>query len=161
MSKDAVMVVQGHVAWDYADRPDPQGPPYTFTGVEVSRCIVGDCPDTLVLRHRGGKAGGLHLYIPGMPTFQVGEEVLLFLEDDYEKTPGYYSVLGMVQGFFRVITEPVSGQKLAVQQLGHVTMAAPDENGTVKPIGAIKPIIEEVETLVKQIKVLRAKGGGQ
>ncbi len=161
MSKDALLVVQGHVAWTYADRPDPDGPPYTFTGVEVSRCVAGDCPDTVVLRHRGGKAGGLHLYIPGMPTFVPGQEVLLFLEDDYESVPGYMAVVGMVQGSFLLVTEPVSGQKLAVQQIGHVNMAAPDEAGNIVPIGAVKPIIEEVEALVTEIKKLRAKGGVQ
>jgi hypothetical protein len=156
------MIVQGHVAWDYSTLPDPDGPTYTFTGIEVSRCIAGDCPEVVVLRHRGGIAGGVHLFIPGMPRFEPGEEVLLFLEDDYEEVPGLYAVRGMAQGHFKVLKEPASGLKLAVQQLGGVTLAAPDAKGSIKPVGAVTPIIEEVETLVARIRELRAKkGGGQ
>lgn len=160
MSKDATMVVQGHVSWDYAARPDPQGPPYTYTGIEVSRCIAGDCPDTVVLRHRGGIAGGLHLFIPGMPRFEPGQEVLLFLREDYEEVDGLHAVLGMVQGLFLVVTEPVSGKKLAVQQLGNVTLAAPDEKGSIKPVGKVAPMVMELEAMIKEIQVFRSKKGG-
>ncbi len=160
MSQDAEMVVLGHVAWSYAVQPDPDGPIYTMTGVEVGRCIAGDCPETVVLRHRGGTVDGLTLYIPGMPRFVPGQEVLLFLEPDYEKVPGYHSVVGMVQGFFLVVTEPVSGARLAVQQLGGVTLAAPDANGSIAPIGGVSAIIEEVGVLEARIVDARSKKGG-
>jgi len=160
LSRDAVMVVQGHVSWDYAARPDPDAPPYTYTGIEVTRCVAGSCPETVVLRHRGGNAGGTNLFIPGMPRFAPGQEVLLFLRDDYEEQAGYFSVLGMVQGFFLVIEEPASGRKIAVQQLGAVTLASPDANGSITPTGPGVPIIEDLEALVGRIVEMRAKKGG-
>lgn len=160
MSRDAVMVVQGHVAWDYAIEDESRGTIYSVTGVEVSRCIAGTCPETVVLRHRGGTAGGVTLYIPGMPRFVPGQEVLLFLEGDYEGKEGTYSVLGMVQGLFHVLTEPVSGKKLAVQQLGGVTMAAPDQEGNIAPIGPVAPVILEVQDLVQEVLDARKKKGG-
>jgi len=160
MSRDAEMVVRGHVSWDYSVRPDPDGPIYTLTGVEVNRCIAGDCPETVELRHRGGTVGDLTLYIPGMPTFKPGQEVLLFLEPDYENVPGYHSVVGMVQGFFLVVTEPVSGKRLAVQQLRGVSLAAPNADGTIVPVGGVSALIQEVGALEARIVEARAKKGG-
>ena len=162
MSKDAEIVVRGHVSWDYAVQPDPDGAIYSLTGVEVDRCIAGDCPESVELRHRGGTVGDLTLYIPGMPRFTPGQEVILFLEPDYEKVPGYHSVLGMVQGFFVVVTEPVTGTKLAVQQLGGVTIAAPDENGSIAPVAGVSAVIGVADVLEDRIVDARSKkGGGQ
>jgi hypothetical protein len=159
MSKDAVMVIQGHVAWDYAVQADSQGPIYSITGVEVDKCIAGECPETVVLRHRGGTVGDLTLFIPGMPRFSPGQEVLLFLSPDYEGKPGYHSVLGMGQGFFRVVTEPVSGKRLAIQQLGHATLAAPDAGGSIVPTST-SPLIMELGEIIEAIIRARASEGG-
>jgi len=160
MSVDSEIVVRGHVSWDYSVQPDPDGPIYTLTGVEVGRCIAGDCPEAVELRHRGGTVGDLTLYIPGMPDFSPGQEVLLFLEPDWEGVPGYHSVVGMAQGFFLVVTEPVTGTKLAVQQLRGVTLAAPDASGNILPVGKASAVIEEVDVLEARIVDARSKKGG-
>jgi hypothetical protein len=161
MSQDALMVVHGHVSWDYADRPDPAGDPYSYTGVEVTTCITGTCPETVELRHRGGEVqSGLNLYIPGMPRFEVGDEVLLFLEPDYENVAGYRAVMGMAQGHFIVVTEPVTGHKLAVQQIGKVTLAVPDQSGNIVPAHKVAPIIMRLEDMVDEVRKLAAEKGG-
>ncbi len=162
LSRDAVMVVQGHVAWDYAARPDPDAPIYTYTGIEVSRCVAGECPEAVTLKHRGGTVGEWTLYIPGMPRFTPGREVLLFLENDPEGEKDLYYTVGMIQGFFDVTTDPETGVKSAEQQLGGVTLAAPGPDGQIAPVHGVKPIVLELETLVQRIgKALEpvAEGG--
>ena len=57
MAQDASMVVQGHVAWDYSVRPDPKGSIFTYSGLEVSGCVAGECPETVMLKHEGGTVG--------------------------------------------------------------------------------------------------------
>ena len=113
MSEEAALIVHGHVAWNYTTRNEAEGPIYTYTGFEVETCVAGECPDAVTLKHRGGTVGDLTLYIPGMPRFADGQEALLFLRPDPEGEEGRWAVFGMVQGFFHVVTEPASGEKLA------------------------------------------------
>lgn len=165
MVEDAVVVVQGHVAWNYSARPDPDGPVFTYTGLEVSRCIAGACPETVTLKHEGGTVGDLTLFISGMPRFTPGEEVLLLLEPDPNGEAGMYYTVGMVQGFFRVLTDPETGTKSAVQQLGAVTLAAPGPDGVITAVETPAPIADDLEALVERIReafeARKKKGGGK
>lgn len=164
MSREAVMVVQGHVAWDYSARPDPDGPIYTFTGIEVTRCMGGDCPEAVTLKHRGGTVGDITTFIPGMPRFEPGQEVVLFLEHDPEGEPDMYYTVGMAQGFFLVRTDPDTGAKTAVQQLGSAAIAEPDESGVIKIKKGAKPLVMSVDDLAAQVQAARqalGKGGGK
>lgn len=159
MSRDAAMVVQGHVAWDYSARKDGTGDVYTYTGIEVTRCVAGDCPETVTLRHKGGTVGQWTLFISGMPRFQPGQEVLLFLRPDYEGEPGYHAVLGMAQGHFLVEKNAKTGKKVAAQQLGGVGLAQEDGSGKIFPVDGVKPIVMEIEALVAKIREARAAAG--
>ncbi len=165
MSREASMVVQGHVAWDYSAVKNGEGEIYTYTGIEVTRCVAGDCPETVTLKHKGGTVGELTLYISGMPRFEPGQEVLLFLRADPEGEAGYHSVLGMAQGHFLIQKSQKTGKKTAVQQLGKVGLAQADSTGSIVPVGGVQPIAMEIETLVSKIKAARAAaaatGGGK
>ncbi len=164
MSDEAVMVVQGHVAWDFCTRQGPSAPIYTYTGIEMSRCVVGDCPGSLTLKHRGGTVGELTQVIPGMPRFSPGQEVLLFLREDPEGEADRYAVFGMVQGFFLILEDPDSGQDMAVQQLEGVSLATTDSMGKIVPAGIVEPVVMDLEALVQRIRDARAaaeKGGGK
>ena len=152
MTRLSVMVVQGHVAWDYSARPDPDGPIYTYTGIEVDRCVAGYCPETVTLKHQGGTVEDLTLFISGMPRFTPGDEVLLFLENDPEGVPDMYYTVGMVQGYFRIHVDAEDGTKTAVQQLGGITMAEPDETGLIKPVGNVGPIVLELDYLIARVR---------
>lgn len=156
MSAEAAMVITGHVAWDYSTRQGEDSPVYTFTGVEVQTCVVGKCPETVTLKHRGGTVGDFTQVIPGMPRFLPGQRVLLFLRQDPEGEPDMYAVFGMVQGFFLVLPDPETNEKIAVQQLEGVTVAAPGPDGTIVPEDDARPVIMELEQLVAWIRAARA-----
>lgn len=67
--------------------------------------------DELTFTVPGGQAGGYVMHIPGMPQFQPGQEVVLFLEP----TPEGYVPSGLQQGRFSVMREPVTGRKIALR----------------------------------------------
>jgi hypothetical protein len=164
LAREAVMVVQGHVAWDYSVRPDPQGPIFTYSGLEVSGCVAGECPETVVLKHEGGTVGELTIFIPGMPAFTPGDEVLLFLEPDPNGEKDTYYTVGMVQGYFKIVTDPQSGVKTAHQQLFGVTLAAPGASGVIGPVKSPGPLVATLQDLVVRIRKAwknKKKGGGK
>ena len=162
LAQDAVMVVRGHVAWDYSVRPDPKGPIFTYAGLEVNGCVAGECPETVILKHEGGTVGELTIFIPGMPAFSPGDEVLLFLEPDPNGEKDTYYTVGMVQGYFKIVTDPETGEKTAHQQLFGVTLAAPGEGNKIAPIKSPGPLVSSLQDLVERIRAAweaKEKGG--
>ncbi len=75
---------------------------FTHVTVKVSTWYKGtrsvQTQATLKLRVPGGKLGQDRLVVVGMPTFRVGERVLLFLR----RQPRFYWPLGLQQGKFTI-----------------------------------------------------------
>ena len=73
---------------------------FTDVTLEVAEVYRGhEVPQTHVLRLLGGAgADGTSLWIPGMPRFSPGEDVVLFLE----RTPRGQVPCGLAQGVWRV-----------------------------------------------------------
>jgi hypothetical protein len=66
--------------------------------VDVGERIKGRGSRTVAVTILGGKIGGLELYVAGMPTFEKGENAVLFVET----SGGYDTVVGLGQGKFKV-----------------------------------------------------------
>ena len=70
----------------------------TNYAIEVDERIKGQPPRTLAVTTIGGKIGDLELHVSGMPSFEEGENIVVFTE-----TSGAYEVvLGLGQGKFKV-----------------------------------------------------------
>mgnify|MGYP002832725363 CR=1 FL=1 len=95
--------------------PDPQigamdtikldletGKPHTLTTIRVHEWMKGSGGETLVLREVGGTyaQGELHYAIDGVPDYRLGEEVVVFLDED--QGGDFYRTHEMVQGKFVV-----------------------------------------------------------
>ena len=81
-----------HSAWDDLGREI-----YTYTKLRVEGNIKSDRPDSiLVLRHLGGRVGNIVSQVAGLPNFQEGERVLVFL-GPYKGT-SYYGLIDWYQG---------------------------------------------------------------
>lgn len=94
---------------------------------EVYRGI--DVPTTYVLRLIGGRGhGDIALWIPGMPRFTRGEEVVLFLE----ATSLGHIPCGLGQGVWRLHTTP-SGATWTQRSLGDVHLMRRDPRGHLVP----------------------------
>ena len=81
---------------------------FTFVTVQVDRYLKGHLGSTVTLMEFGGEAGGMRQFIPGVPQFTPGQEVVLFLS---VKPPMYPAVLALSQGQFSVV-RGTNGEKM-------------------------------------------------
>jgi hypothetical protein len=88
---------------------------WTFTNFAIEEAWKGAPPGAaaqLTVRLLGGSVGNLTSTVSGVPRFHPGEEVILFLEP----TPrGDFSIVGWLQGTFRIVRDARSGKEIAVQ----------------------------------------------
>lgn len=94
-----------------AERDPATGMIYTLVGITVEECVLGAVQDAeLTVKTLGGEVGDIGLSVPGMPLFEEGEEVLLFLVDDGE---GSYRVISGAMGKYTITEDPLTGEKTA------------------------------------------------
>jgi hypothetical protein len=70
-------------------------------------------PQTIIIKQPGGEVGDDGMLVDGVPVFEEGEEVLLFLQKDQK---GTYRTLGLSQGKFAIITDQGTGRKVLVKK---------------------------------------------
>ena len=110
MSRTAKVIVRARCLGNSTNRD--AGEIWTFTDFTVEEVWRGAAPAQITVRLLGGRAGNLTSSVSGVPRFQVGEEVLLFLEP----TPrGDFSVVSWEQGTFRVRRDSATGRENATQ----------------------------------------------
>jgi hypothetical protein len=116
MTARADLVVEGWVAGVEARR-DSNGEIYTYVMLEGIEVIHGThLESTLELRFSGGELEGERSHVVGMPTFSVGERVLLFVRGNgSEMCP----IVGWHQGSFRVAADPKTGAEYLTDAAGH------------------------------------------
>jgi len=73
---------------------------YTF---QVDESIKGQAGRNVEITTIGGRIGEVELRVSGMPSFQTGENAVVFLE----QSAGYQTVLGLGQGKFTVMAGQV------------------------------------------------------
>jgi len=115
-----------------------------------------DVPATYVLRQMGGVGkDGMALTIPGMPRFEVGEEVVIFLE----KTAVGHVPCGLGQGVWRV-ARPAVGPALVRQssrglnlmaRASDGSLASVHDDGGVTTLGHLETEIRAVPPLAPSI----------
>ena len=76
-----------------------EGEIWTFASFDVKEAWLGATAPRITVRLLGGRAGDLTSSVSGVPRFQPGEEVILFLEPTGR---GDFSVVSWQQGTFRI-----------------------------------------------------------
>lgn len=110
MSQTATVIVRGRcvgisMRWD-------AGEIWTFVSVDAEETWRGSPPARFTVRLLGGRIGNLTSHVSGVPRFNPGEDVILFLEP----TPrGDFSVVGWQQGTFRIRRDPRTGEDSVTQ----------------------------------------------
>ena len=107
MARDAVAIVHGRVAHRsthlaLTNGRDPE--PYTVVTLVADEWLKGPGGGEVVLREMGGeygRGGRAGVTVSGSPRYEVGEEVIVFVERD-RVDPRFYRTFGMVQGKFQV-----------------------------------------------------------
>ena len=85
---------------------------WTFTTLDVEEIWKGSVPARITVRLIGGEAGNLKSTVSGVPRFERGEELVLFLE---KTSAGDFSVVSWVQGTFRITRERSTGSEIVTQ----------------------------------------------
>ena len=101
----AEQIVVGTVT-EVREADDPAGAPATYVTLSELRVVKGDARDTLTLRFYGGSSGSVAVHIPDMPTFAVGERVVLFVAGNGRDV---CPLVGVWQGRFRVRFDATRG----------------------------------------------------
>jgi hypothetical protein len=83
----------------------------TLVTLQVATNLKGDLGRAVVFRVPGGQLGRFRTVVLGAPRFAPGEEVVLLLS---ARGPSVPYVLGLSQGVFRVIPDPVSAERRVV-----------------------------------------------
>ncbi len=89
-------------------RSDEYGLPATYVTFLVIEQIKGDLGERVTIKQIGGRTSEV-FKIPGLPTYRVGEEVLLFLHPNSQH--GFTSPVGLNQGKWSVL-ESSAGKKM-------------------------------------------------
>lgn len=101
------------------------GEPWTVVTLTVTRPLAGELGDTLSLAFYGGVLEtGLSISVVGMPSFTVGNEVLLLAYD----APYYSPIVGFNQGLWH-LTElgfvDVQERRLSLDETGALALDGP------------------------------------
>jgi hypothetical protein len=106
MTGAASAVVQGRIVASRSDWINGKGSQiYTFYTVQAESYLKGNLGSSFQLTEPGGNVGILNGSVPGAPAFQVGEQVVLFVQTDGR----FHQAIGYEQGVFRMHRDPASG----------------------------------------------------
>jgi hypothetical protein len=117
---------------------------------QVERSLRGTrSGEVVVVRSLGGAVGGIGMRVSGSPTFQVGDQALLFT--DLRGKHRY--VTGMEQGALRVGRD-TAGQRVVRSHLAGLGLARRTANGGVEMIkaspAAAAPLL--LDEMIKQVQ---------
>jgi hypothetical protein len=134
--KQADSIIQGTV--DHIEVKWEAGNAYTYTYVNVADPMKGERARTVTVKQLGGKVGNLTQFVSGMPKFEKGEEVILFLKKNQASNTSM--VLGLNQGKYEITKDyavsNVSGVELFNPKTGKIETAAFVERAPVETLKA-------------------------
>lgn len=159
MAETSTAVVHGSVtridtAWN-----DSHTRIFTDVTVSVSTYLVGQGADTIHVRQVGGRIGDTELLVTGQPRFDVGEEVVLFLEPDGSGQEDSFVVVCMSAGKFNVSFDHLTGERVVGQDLRGLNVVPARGRRTVRTHTVARPFLfrELIETVTRAV----AEGGAQ
>lgn len=118
LTRAAAMIVAGKVT-HVESRPDEHGLPATFITIAVMENIKGAKEEALTIKQFGFQelqADGGAFKLAGMPSYQRGEELILFLHRPSDL--GFTSPVGLEQGKYTVM-EAAPGKRMVQNQVGN------------------------------------------
>lgn len=136
---------------------DANGVLATITTFSILHAIKGEISPTLKIKQfgvQGGDENGKRFRVPGLPTYQVGEEVVLFLNGTSKE--GFTSPVGFGQGKFNVSRNGT--RAFAKNELGGIRLKSWQQHG-LKTVSGKQGIIDLAEfiSVVEKIVAPQAK----
>ena len=102
----------------------------TEVTLAVDRAVVGTPSSSITFRVAGGSDGVRRMTVFGMPTFEMGRRYLVFLHPDYTRTAA--PLVGVHQGFFQVVDDPMSGAPMLLDADDNVVVGIEGDRVAVR-----------------------------
>lgn len=102
---------------------------WTHSEIQVSDPLKGARVSTVVVSEPGGSVDGVEMLIEGVPHYQPGDEMVLFL---YRTPIGLWRARGMGQGKYKIWTDPQAGSRRVRPDLGGVALVDPAGAATAR-----------------------------
>ena len=159
LTEKSDVILTGRVISQHCQWNDERNQIYTYISIRADTLLKNGKQvenDIIVIKQLGGIMDSLQLFIPGMPSFDVGEEVLLFLTDretdPVSGRPLNYLVYGLAQGKFSVIFDPVSGQRILRNALSSLLFETEEKipKATAGKAQSLDEFVEEITVNLKK-----------
>ena len=145
----AEAVILGRVT-DIESHDNRLGKLSTFITLAVEEVLKGSfAQSTLTIRELGGQVGGMAGWVFANPEFTVGERVLLFLD---QRADGTLRVMHLYLGKFSIVTDPASGDLVAVRPLPEDVTVVPPAGAAAAGValGAVGRELEEFKARIRE-----------
>ena len=124
---------------------------YTYINLKVLDGVKGSRKDdVLTIRQLGGSVDNLISYVPGMPAFARGEEVVVFLSP--KDRAGYPWVMGLQQGKYSVSTD-ANGFKKVWNDVSELKTVAPNGQAEEATAAAAQPLNSFLDGIRTELNV--------
>jgi|GEM_PF-2207996 len=130
LSKSAANVVSGEILSIVPEQGE-NGLLYSNVTLRVTRSV----PQRLVgrpmtVRMVGGEMNGQRMYVQGMPRFEIGDEVVLFLNRETASVMG--PTVGLWQGVFYLGRDKATGEEFVLDHLRRPVMGLASDNSLMR-----------------------------
>ena len=98
--QNADAIVQGTVEQVYSRWDAEHKLVFTYVPIRVDESIKGGPRRTVLIRQLGGTIGALNMMVAGTPSFQAGDQAIMFLSDQND---GTFQVVGLSQGRYAIV----------------------------------------------------------
>ncbi len=106
--RNSDLVVYGRVVQSRYLFDPASGLTWTETDIRILETLKGEPGSAITVSEPGGLREGVGEYYPGVPQFQPGQELVLFL---YRASGNRLRVTGAMQGFYRVHLDAQTGER--------------------------------------------------
>ncbi|MBI4475307.1 MAG: hypothetical protein HY646_21770 [Acidobacteria bacterium] len=115
---------------------------YTYVSLRVDDPLKGERRRTVLIKQLGGRIGGLMFMVSGMPQFETGDQVIVFLKDWQD---GTYDVVGLNQGKYEIVND------FAVANVFGLTLLDP-KTGQMSDAGFVqKAPLEKFKAKIREL----------
>lgn len=146
LTAQADAIVHGEVLSVESYRDAQRNRVFRRVTIGVHEYLKGQGPDEVVVRVAGGVLGDLEYRVLGAPSFEQGEEVVLFLE----ARPEAAGVIGMAQGKLRVTTD-ARGETWVQRDIQSVALVSRDGRTPTRPARPTRFRLAELRSIVSHV----------
>jgi hypothetical protein len=136
----APVIVHGQVVDVHSEWVDGRRAVETFVTVEAAEYLKGNLGERVTFKVPGGQLGRYRTVFVGAPSFQPGDEVVLFLNPNASSFP---FIIGLSQGVFRIVNDTQSGRRV-VTPPAVMSIGGADPVRVVRGDPARKPVSMDV-----------------